>query len=72
MKYPEKHVEGDKKDWDHAAKKSDQSWNTPPNGGEKEIPEETMDRMREGYGTGKDGADPAHDEAGRHPDTTSG
>ncbi|MFC0410329.1 hypothetical protein [Roseomonas elaeocarpi] len=72
MKQPDKPIEGDKKDWDHVAKKSDQDWHTPPTGSQGDVPEETMDRMREGYGIGKDGADPANDKAGRHPDKPAG
>ncbi|MFT8245782.1 hypothetical protein [Roseomonas sp. BN140053] len=58
-------------DWSEASRKTEQSWDKEP-GKAKDAPEqpaeESMERTEEGYGSGKDGADPAKDDDGRMPD----
>ena len=57
-------------DWNEAARKSEQSWDKGP-GKHRSAPEQSdhdsMERTEEGYGTGKNGADPASDDHGRTP-----
>ncbi|MFC0386031.1 hypothetical protein [Muricoccus vinaceus] len=54
--------------WNEAARKSEQSWDKEP-GKDKNAPEqsieESMERTEEGYGSGKEGADPATDDDGQ-------
>lgn len=55
-------------DWNDAARKSEQTWDKEP-GKAKNAPEqstdESMERTEEGYGAGKEGADPGKDDDGR-------
>ncbi|WP_043839287.1 hypothetical protein [Muricoccus aerilatus] len=54
-------------DWNDAARKSEQTWDKEP-GKDKNAPtqsiEESMERTEEGYGSGKEGADPKKDDDG--------
>jgi hypothetical protein len=62
-------------DWSDAARKSEQSWDKQPDkvrdAPEQSI-EESMERTEEGYGSGKDGADPAADHDGTTPAKSAG
>lgn len=63
------------KDWDEAARKSEQSWDKQPDkvrdAPEQSI-EDAMERTEEGYGSGKDGADPGSDHDGTTPSKPAG
>lgn len=62
-------------DWSEAARKSEQSWDKQP-GKDRDAPEqsidESMERTEEGYGSGKDGADPRTDHDGTTPPEPAG
>lgn len=56
--------------WDEAARKSEQAWNTETDetgSVPDQAMEDTMQRTEEGYGSGKDGVDPRKDDDGRTP-----
>lgn len=57
-------------DWNEAARRSEQSWDKQPEKA-RDAPEqsldESMERTEEGYGLGKDGADPGTDHDGTTP-----
>lgn len=61
--------------WDEAARKSEQSWDKEPakarNAPEQSI-EEAMERTEEGYGSGKEGANPGADDDGTTPARPAG
>lgn len=54
--------------WNEAGRKSEESWDKEP-GKDKQAPEqsieESMERTEEGYGSGKEGADPRTDDDGK-------
>ena len=57
--------------WAEAGEKVGKTWDQEGAKGSdapEQSAEEMMERMREGYGTGKDGADPAADAAGSTPE----
>ncbi|WP_458094343.1 hypothetical protein [Roseomonas sp. WA12] len=61
--------------WEEAARKSEKSWDKEADK-HRDAPEqsieESMERTEEGYGSGKDGADPRRDDDGTTPSKPAG
>ncbi len=62
-------------DWGEAAGKARESWDKDPSK-HRDAPEssveDALERTEEGYGSGKDGADPSRDEDGTTPPRPAG